>query len=203
MVHNHERLLEYVRVGTLEVYDPFEKRLSYEELLGLIESAGKYITDGKFELAESSLKFDLVDGASDYNTAPRLDDDEDDEEDEFDENSNLPPPPEVQTDLPPPDENQESPEGDPEGQSEETQEDQTEGESEQGGEESPEGEETPGDEPVDPTGKEDTVLDEETMLKLNRNDLNELAKSEGVENPESLPNKPAVVQSVLTKRGEG
>lgn len=70
MVDNHQRLLEYLRVGTLEACDPVTERpMDYQEVLDLIKSLGA--AKGEFKLDESGVQQDSVDGSDDpENFAP-------------------------------------------------------------------------------------------------------------------------------------
>ena len=62
MVDNHQRLLEYLRVGTLEACDPrTERPLEYEEVLSLIKNLGS--DQKEFTLDDSGVQQDTVDGS--------------------------------------------------------------------------------------------------------------------------------------------
>jgi len=75
MVYNHQKLLEYVRVGTLEVCDPVtEQRIPYEGLVELIEGLANNMQLDKFELNEEGVEEGPVLGSEvEDNTSPRGD----------------------------------------------------------------------------------------------------------------------------------
>jgi hypothetical protein len=62
LADNHQKLLEYIRVGTLEACDPkTERPLSYQDVLALIQKSGA--SKQGFKLDESGVQQDSVDGA--------------------------------------------------------------------------------------------------------------------------------------------
>lgn len=87
MVNNHQRLLEYLRVGTLEACDPVTERpMSYQEVADLIRSLGA--TKGGFALDESGVQQGPVGGSEKpENAAPSA--------------KKKKPPPQVDQDAPP------------------------------------------------------------------------------------------------------
>lgn len=140
-VRNHARLLEFVKVGSLEFLNPAtQQRIPYAEL----EQIAKGFCDSvKADFKqEDRVPQDPVLG-SDHpdNTAPT-------------EPTEMAPPPDME-DLPPATE----PEPEPE--------------------------------------TEASELDEASLKKMGRDELNMLAAEHGVENPAELPNKGAVIEAIL------
>ena len=136
LASNHQRFLEFVRVGTIEVCDPVtEQAYSYEELVAKLKALAGAID-------ESGVNQDAVLGSDQpENSAPSI----------------APPP---MDDLPPAD-------------------------------------------PGVPELDETNGLTEEELLKMNRKDLDKVAKKDyGVEDPDKLPNKQAVVEAIFAASEE-
>jgi len=75
MVDNHQKLLEYVRVGTIEVLDPVtEQAIPYEGVVEIIENLAKTMKLEKFELLETGVQDEVIPGSDvPENTAPMPD----------------------------------------------------------------------------------------------------------------------------------